>query len=411
MSSFVIATTELEPGSWISNEQLDTGVDKLFGTLFFDRIGYYFEALDEGYRLVFRLKEKADNSIKFALHYDNDFGPGVILNYTLLNALVEGSRLSVSADISESPQMKGYYDIHLGKKRKTIASLVARAERASYPLFNENEVDIGDYKRGYLEGGLNFSQILKMNSQLDAAFYYRYSRLKISRTIKEFYPDLEYLDNFIFSGPQLSLGFQHNSFDNLVVPTRGMRVEMKYRQALRTNFISNFNFPDSIDVDNSVVERMDPYWVVTAGWESYFSLGRKWTLNFDFSVGVSDNEKPFPDNFYVGGYRYNLRGNQVAFVGLNSNELLQGNYVKEKIALQYQLIPNLYISALGNLILVADDNQEFLDNILEFSSEGRYIGAGAGALYKSPIGPVSVFLGSRTDVWKPVWYINIGFTF
>lgn len=411
MSSFVIATTGLEPDSWITNEQLDAGLDKLFGTLFFDRIGYYFESLDEGYRLVFRIKEKPNSAVKFALHYDNEYGPGVILNYTLLNSLVDGSRLSITADISESPQMKGYYDFHLGKKRKSIASLVARAERASMPLFNENEVDIGDYKRGYLEGGLYFSQILRINSQLEAAFNYRYSRLTISRTIKEFYPDLEYLDNFIFSGPQLTLGFQHNSFDNLVVPTRGMRVGLNYRQALGTNFISNFSFPDSIDVDNRVEERMDPYWVVTAGWESYFSLGRKWSLNFDFSVGVSANEKPFPDNFYMGGYRYNLRENQVAFVGLNSNELLQGNYVKEKIALQYELIPNLYISALGNLILVADDNQEFLDNVLEFSSEGRYIGAGAGAVYKSPIGPVSVFLGSRTDVWNPVWYINIGFTF
>ena len=411
MSSFVIATTGLEADSWISNEQLDKGMDKLFGTLFFDRIGYYFEALEEGYRLVFRIKEKADNSLKFALHYDNDYGPGIILNYTLLNSLLDGSRLSITGDISESPQGKGYYDFHFGKKRKTIASLTALAERASYPMFNENEVDIGDYKRSYFEGGLRFSQILRINSQLDAAFYYRYSKLKLSKTIKEFYPEFEYLDKFIFSGPELSLGFQHNSFNNLVVPSKGMRVELEYRQALGTNFISNFSYPDSLDLENSLEEHMDPYWVVTAAWESYFSLGRKLSLNFDFSVGVSANEKPFFDNFYMGGYRYNIRENQVAFVGLNSNELLQGNYVKEKIALQYQVIPNLYISALGNLILVADDNQEFLDNILEFSSEGRYIGAGAGAVYKTPLGPISFFLGSRTDTWNPIWYINIGYTF
>ncbi|MEA3462153.1 MAG: patatin-like phospholipase family protein [Bacteroidota bacterium] len=411
MTSFVIATTGLEADNWISKEQLEEGMDKLFGTLFFDRIDYYFEALEEGYRLVFRIQEKPNGAIKFALHYDNDFGPGVILNYTLLNSLVEGSRLSITGDISKSPQIKGYYDIHLGRKRKTIASLMSSAARASLPMFNENEVDIGDYKRTFFEGGLNFSQILKLNSQLDASFYYHYSSLKISKTIKEFEPDLEYLDNIVFRGPQLSLGFQHNSFDNLVVPTKGTRIELKYRQSLGTDFISNFDFPDSLDLENSYEEYMDPYWVVTAAWESYFALGKKLSLNFDFSVGVSANDKPFTDNFYVGGYRYNLRENQVAFVGLNSNELLQGNYVKEKIALQYEVIPNLYISALGNLILVADDNQEFLDNILEFSSEGRYIGAGAGAVYKTPIGPVSIFLGSRTDAWNPIWYINIGYTF
>jgi len=411
MTRFIVATIGLELDSWITSEQLNAGIDKLFGTLFFDRIDYFFEDLEEGHRLVFRLKDKPDNSLKFALHYDNDFGPGVILNYTRLNTLVEGSRMSITGDISESPQVKGYWDISMGKKRKSIASVFASAGKAKLPMFNENEVDIGDYKRSYFVGGLSLSQILKLNSQLNASFYYRYSKLKISRTIKEYLPELEYLDNFIYHGPQFSLGFQHNSFDNLVVPKKGTRIELSYRQALGTTFVSNFSYPDSLDVEDSYEEHMDPYWVVSGSWESYFALGKKLSLNFEFGVGVSANEKPFTDNFYVGGYRYNLRGNQVAFVGLNSYELLQGNYVKEKIALQYELIPNLYITALGNLTMVADDNQEFLDNILELSSEGRYIGAGAGAVYKTPVGPVSIFLGSRTDVWNPIWYINIGYTF
>jgi outer membrane translocation and assembly module TamA len=272
-------------------------------------------------------------------------------------------------------------------------------------------VDIGDYRRTYLSGGLGLGQIIKLNSELDLALYYRYSSLKLSRNIKEVLPDLEYLDNFVYHGPQMILRFRHNSFDNLVVPTRGSRISLSYRQALRTTFVSNFEIPDSLEVENRKEEHLDPYWVVQGAWESYFRLGNKISLNFEFGIGVSANDKPFTDNFYLGGYRYNLRGNQVAFVGLNSFELLQGNYVKEKVALQVEVIPNLYVSALGNLALVADDNQEFLDNVLNFSSEGRYIGAGAGAVYKSPLGPVSVFLGSRTDTWNPIWYINIGYNF
>jgi NTE family protein len=412
MTSFIIATTELEANSYITRDQLDQGMDRLFGTLLFDRIAYYFERMEQGYRLVFRIKEKAESTIKFALHYDNDFGPGVVLNYTRLNTLVEGSRISISGDISESPQLKGYWDFSMGKKkRKTMASVRALAGMAKLPMFNENEVDIGDYRRSYVLGGLSLSQILKLNSELTAAFNYRYSNLKISNTIKEYRPELEYLDNFIYHGPELSFGFQFNSYNNLVVPTKGMGIEANYRQALGTNFISNYSYPDSLDMENNTKEHIDPYWVVTGVWESYFALGKKLSLNFEFGVGVSANEKPFTDNFYVGGYRYNLRGNQVAFVGLHSYELLQGNYVKEKIAIQYEVIPNLYLTALGNLTMVADENQEFLDNILELSSEGRYIGAGAGAVYKTPLGPASIFLGSRTDTWDPIWYINIGYTF
>jgi len=411
LTEFITATVGLEADSWITNDHLDAGLDRLFGTLFFDRIGYYFESMNEGFRLVLRIKEKPDSSIKFALHYDNEFGPGVILNYTHLNSLMEGSRLSVTADISESPQIKGYYDFHFGSKRKTIASVFGLGGRAKLPMFNENEVDIGNYSRTYTSGGLSFSQIVKLNSQFDAAIYYRYSSLKLSNAIKEFMPELEYLDNIVFSGPQLSLGFQHNSLDHLLFPTRGIRTGLQYRQALGTDYISNFSYPDSLGMENKIEEQVDPYWVMTAVWESYFSIGRKVSIDLEWGAGLSHNEKPFPDNFYIGGYRYNLRGNQVAFVGLNSHELLHGNYMKEKVALQFQAIPNLFITALWNIIYVGDDNKEFLENILSFSSEGRYMGAGAGVSYKSPLGPVSIFLGSRTDVWNPIWYINIGYTF
>jgi hypothetical protein len=101
----------------------------------------------------------------------------------------------------------------------------------------------------------------------------------------------------------------------------------------------------------------------------------------------------------------------VAFVGLQSHELLQGNYVKEKFALQIEPTPNLFVSALYNLIFVTDDNATILDDILTWNSDARYMGVGAGFTYKTPVGPVSVFLGSRTDLWDPIWYTNIGFTF
>ncbi len=411
MIHYIKASVGVEPGTRISREQLNTGIDRLFGTLLFDGITYYFEKMGEGYRLVFRIKEKANSTIKLAWHYDNDFGPGAIVNYTLLNSLMEGSRMSVTADISDSPQLKSYYDFQLGSKQKTIVSVFANAARDRLPMFNENGVNIGDYRRTYLSGGLAFQKILGINSQLNARFYYNYSALKLSRAIREFVPEMEYIDNIVFRGPQLSLGFRHNSFDHLLYPTRGRRVKLNYRQALGSDYYANYNYPDSLGLENRDRIWMDPYWVVTAQWEQYIPLGSRVSLNFEFSAGVSHNEKPFPDNFYMGGYRYNLRENQVGFVGLQSHELLVGNYVKEKAAIQWEVFPGLFFTALGNIILVADDNKEFLDNILNWNPEARHVGAGAGLTFKTPVGPVSVFLASRTDIWRPMWYTSIGFSF
>jgi NTE family protein len=411
MTRFIIEKSELETGTWITPEVLNEGINRLFGTLFFDRIDYSFVAQEDGYRLVLRVTEKTPSSLNVALHYDNFFGPGLILNYTLLNALKEGSRAGITVDISGSPQMNGYFDLHLGKKRNFVTSLFINGERDERPIF-QNNVDIGNYHHTYLNGGLAIRQMLGTNHQLGMELYYRYSALKLSKNIKEVMPELAWLDNFIYRGPELAFQYQVNTYDHYLYPTRGIQAQATYRQALGTRFISNYNFPDSLDVtDDQSVEIVDPYWHLTAGFESYLPLGKKISFNSEFTTGLSDNNKPFTDNYYLGGYRYNLRKNQVPFVGMHINEALNGNYLKEKLALQMEVIPKLYASALGNLMIVSDDISTFLDEILSWSEQTRYIGVGAGLTYRTPIGPVSVYLGSRTDIWNPIWYTNLGFTF
>jgi outer membrane protein assembly factor BamA len=412
MTRFITEKSELKPGTWVTREELNRGVDRLFGTLFFDRIDYAFEAKEEGYRLVFRIKEKPEASLNTALHYDNFYGPGLILNFTRLNALVDGSRLSVSGDISGSPQIRGYYDFHLGKKRSFITSVFLEGERATAPIFNENSVDIGDFLHTYSKGGLALRQMLGTNNQLGLEFYYRYSRMKLKENLKVSSPELEFLDQFIFRGPELSFSYRLNTYDHYLYPTRGAAIELEYRQALHTQFITSLSLPDTLDfLDDQVVEEMNPYWRINARFESYLPLGNKISFNSALSAGLSRNDKPFTDNFYIGGYRYNLRMNQIPFVGLHLNEELSGNYLKEKLALQFEPISNLYASILGNLIFISDDLGTFWNDIITYNREQIYIGLGGGITYRSPIGPLSVFFGSRTDVWNPIWYLNLGFTF
>jgi NTE family protein len=366
--------------------------------------------MGEGKRLVFRIKQKPGSALKVALHYDNAFGPGLVLNYTHLNSLVEGSRFAVTADISGNPQLRSYFDVHLGKQRNFIGSLFINWDREILPFFSNN-VDIGNYVRNSLSSGLGMKQHLGVNHYLGFDLYYRDVSARLSANIKEVLPDLAYLDEFTFRGPELAFSYELNTFDSYLYPTRGTRIHLKYRQAFNTNFSTQMDFPDSLNLENRESETMNPYWHLTGEYESFYRLGKKVSINLEFSMGISDNDKPFTDNFYLGGYGYDLRENQVAFVGLHSHELLQGNYVKEKVALQVRPLPSLYLSALFNFLFAGDDFKTFIDDFLSFSKEGRYMGAGAGFTYKSPLGPLSIYLGSRTDIWNPIWYINIGFTF
>ncbi|MCK5694843.1 MAG: patatin-like phospholipase family protein, partial [Bacteroidales bacterium] len=363
LARFMTAKSGIETGQWLTPDELNEGIDKLFGTLFFDKIEYFFEDMDEGKRLVFRIKEKPSSALKLALHYDNAFGPGVILNYTRLNSLIDGSRFGVTGDISGSPQLRAYYDIHLGKKRNFIASFFFNGTRDKLPFYS-NDIEIGNYVRTSISGGMGMKQHLGINHYLGLDLYYRDVSARLSANIKEVDPELAYLDYFTFRGPELAFSYELNTFDSYLYPTRGTRIHLKYRQAFETRFITQYDFPDSLGLENRETEIMNPYGHLTGDYESYFRLGKKASLNLEFSMGISDNVKPFTDNFYVGGYRYNLRDNQVAFVGLHSHELLQGNYVKEKVAFQFRPLPNLYLSALFNFLFVGDDFKSFIDEFL-----------------------------------------------
>jgi NTE family protein len=373
-------------------------------------IAYYFEDVDEGQWLVFGMKKDTSSYVKLGPHYDNAFGLGVILNYTNFNLFIDGARFGLTTDISGSPQLRTYYDTPLGKKRNFMASLFVNAEREKLPFYSK-EVNIGNYHHTFFDGGVAFRRYLGINHNLGADIYYRNSSLILSKDIKEVLPEVEYLKNFIFRGPEVSFVYQLNTYDNQLYPKKGARVNIKYRQAFNTRFISQFYYPDSLNLENEYNESINPYWQLTVDMESYFRLGDRISINTEFSFGISDKDKPFSENFYVGGYRFNLRENQVAFVGLQSHELLHGNYLKEKLALQIEPVSNLFLSALVNILFVSSDYPKLLKDIISMNDQGRYIGAGTGFTYKTPIGPVSVFLGSRTDTWNPIWYINIGFTF
>jgi len=61
---------------------------------------------------------------------------------------------------------------------------------------------------------------------------------------------------------------------------------------------------------------------------------------------------------------------------------------------------------------VASDNFEHLtDALFTFETESFHIGYGGGFTYKTPLGPISIFLAGNNKENPITWYINMGYTF
>lgn len=423
IADFIIDKSEIAIGEYLHPGTLNESIDKVVGTLFFYKLEYYFEKMDEGYCLVFRPKEFTPSTIRAAMHYDNTFGPGLILNYTLLNSLIHGSRLSLSTDISEAPIVDLYYDVHLGKKRNFMGSLFFRGERERLPYYQDG-LDMGDFKHSVFHSGFGVRQILATNNQLGAELYWRYSNLALTKSLRQALANAEdfelflYLQNFIYKGPELSVFYQHNSYESYLYPTRGSDFFIRYRQAYNTRYITEFDIPDSIDVETDRLEStMDPYWRLEINGENFAPIGSYMSVNTLLAAGFShqgpdfeENREDFVNAYYIGGYGHSLRAAQVPFIGLNDHELLFNNYALAKFGLQFRPMDNLFISVLTNVLFVSDSRREFFDEIRNNTDESGYLGIGGGFSLKTPLGPISVYLGSLTREWRPIFYTNIGFT-
>jgi outer membrane translocation and assembly module TamA len=62
-------------------------------------------------------------------------------------------------------------------------------------------------------------------------------------------------------------------------------------------------------------------------------------------------------------------------------------------------------------MLASDTFEQLTESLLNFNKEALYTGYGGGFTYKTPLGPVSMFLAGNNKDSHLTWYINMGYTF
>ena len=87
------ARLQLKVPGWYTLREVVEGIERAYGTRFFERITYRLEPGAEGSRLVVRVIEQNESQFRFGIHYDSDREAAILLNNTYRNVMLEGSRL------------------------------------------------------------------------------------------------------------------------------------------------------------------------------------------------------------------------------------------------------------------------------------------------------------------------------
>jgi NTE family protein len=390
---------------YLTKTELQEGVERLFGTQYFDKLTYRFQKDGDGFKLLMTAKEKPPSSIKLTFHYDNFYGSGVVMNYTQSNLLISGTRLTAIADISEYPQVRINYRKYTGTRMNSLVGLELYYESDLIPVYTHGD-EVGYSKQNRFTSELFFRKSLDLNQQIGLSPYFEYSTVYPNKGMQELDPEKFNYRRYGFSGFGLVGTYRLNTLNDLMFPFSGSQVDITlkgmYDPVLDLKYIT-----DTIDRRGSLGSFSKLHIYI----DNYHPMGTKFCLNTAISMGLSTDEFIAADNFYMGGHKNNLRRNHVAFVGYSPGEVSVTNFFLAKIGLNYRLFRNFQIETLVNAMTTGTNFENLIESSVELKGSTFHLGYGTGITYKTPLGPLSLFIAANNKENNLRWYINLGYTF
>lgn len=403
--SLAYGKMNIRRNSYINRKELQAGIERLFGTLYFDKLTYRLEKDGPGFQLILNAKEKPPASLKASVHYDNFYGAGLILNYTQSNFLVSGAKMTLAADISEYPQAYFYYRKYTGPRMNLLGSLEAWYASDLIPGYLDAQ-EIGYFKQHHMTTELSLKYTPQLNQQAGIGLLFDYSAVYPSKAMQTLYPEDFNYKRYGYTGFGLNGTYKFNSLNDMLYPTDGVLLEIGLKGIYEPNIHLKY-LTDTLD-EQPEISSFGKLFILA---DIYTQIGKKFTLNTGLSLGASTDDFLTSDYFFVGGHRYNLRRNHVPFVGYNLGELKASNFTGLKLGFQYRFYKNLLLEVTGNGMVVSDNFSDLMTELFELGYESVYAGYGAGITFKSAFGPVSVFFAGNHKDSSLRWYINMGFTF
>ena len=134
---FIVAKAGIKEETWISKNDIERALDKVYGTRFVDKITYEFRQDPNGYILTYIVKESPNGFLKTSINYDNVFGAGMNVNYTHRNIFSSNSKFSSSLYISKVPRWHTYFNQYIGEKQTFILTTGALFENNNVPIYRK----------------------------------------------------------------------------------------------------------------------------------------------------------------------------------------------------------------------------------------------------------------------------------
>ncbi|MFA8433358.1 MAG: patatin-like phospholipase family protein [Marinifilaceae bacterium] len=381
--SLVLGKLNFNIGDTIHHEDLQNGINRIYGSRYFDRVNYRLSG-DKQKTIHLNVKERTTNRFNVGFHYDNDNKASVLLNTTFRNKLRSGSRLSLDLKLSENPRFTATYNIDNGLK----PGYQIRLDMNDTDVFRyEDGKKVASYDFTYTKLDLNMHTIFRESFSIGFGGKLEYYNLETIVGVDGFE---EKRDNFYIN----YYGFlKMDTHDKAHYPRRGLSLYGEYKLVTDNGWGVNDN------------ER--PISIAYLKMKKAISLSPRVTFYPSFYGRVVWGKEIPPEYYtYVGGMdQTSYFDIQVPFIGLRRMEQFTENAFVGRGDFQFELFRNNYLILRTNV-------GKYVDNVNDALTQGTWIkGVGLTYSYNSIIGPMEASVMISDAHKKLTSFVSLGFCF
>lgn len=400
--AYILGKLQLKYYSKYTPKDLYNGINNLAATGNFDRINYNFIPNDSSYTLALQLEESPNKTfLRMALHYDNLYKSGALINLTRKSTLFTNDVASLDVILGDSFRYNFQYYIDKGYfwsyGIKSRYNLFKRGVGFDFARENSDLEGIGINKieikhqdvtnQFYVE--TLFQQIFSFGLGLEHK-YLKISTETLGDSSDPGNPDGTFEKSTYYS----SFGYlKLDSFDNKYFPTKGVYFDGDFHLYL---FSSDYH------------QNFSEFSIAKGKFGFAFTPIDKFTARIfsetGFRIGADDTNIL---DFFLGGYGNNFINNFVPFYGYDFISISGNSYIKELIELDYEIFRKNHIIASANFANV--ENQLYSSG--NWLSTPDYTGYALGYSLETIIGPVELKYSYSPEVKKSLWFFSLGFWF
>ena len=415
---FILNRLGIESDSWITVEDLQDGIDNLYGTLYFTKILYEFHSQENGEELTIEVAEAPEGQIKGALQYDLETEISLLVNVTYRNLLLNNSRIILEGEISNSPIFDVNYLKYFGFRQNQSFLTGYYHRNIGIPLIENGmksalyEMDLNRFYAG-LQSSSRTNRILQL--------LYEHERAVLE---PEVVSNADYtFKKLTYKAHQILLNFEFNNLNDRYYPTRGShhRISFKYMGIIDLDMeVEPIDPQGPTHLEKRAPASISPstmsQWIIPLGNRLNINLkaGFDFTIHVRESVDSLELSSGILDMNYIGGYR-KIMPNYNPFWGAELQEYHSEHLFSGELILQYKIGRQIYIQALGQFyhaylpfgwIIPA-----MKESIYDMGGRDYLLGFGCSVGYMSPIGPISISIGKDVHEKGIHHFLNLGFYF